>query len=234
MTFLPEAVTLFGAHTFGSKNRGYASNQIVAAWGQKNPQLFLEVFYRPKIIKWARRENEKNGREWRLVWCPGKSLNEMREIAPIKKGKSVSLFDTKTRWWHGAATEKDPGFTRSELIDAPSKDELWAHTSGPSAYYLIDFKPRHPGETSNDPLGITAPAPEWLLASAAFSIFLASDERVLQKCMHLGPSKSAAGNPIQMGYFGENGMSFIAKDVSCENCSSIVYIPPHFPKSKAT
>jgi len=149
------------------------------------------INYSKQDLREANAENLE-GRDWRLVFCGGLSMDGMRKKLLAAEATQPCFFNQK--WYLGR------------------KEAYWFEFSLSPGYYLIDFKERMGDFTHwrqeesfklvTDTLERTDPR---IFTEAVFTIFQLTNERIAEYWRHWSGLKAASGDFINVGFFYISG-----------------------------
>jgi len=172
------------------------------------------INYSKQDLREANAENLE-GRDWRLVFCGGQSMDGLRK----------KLL--------GAEATQPCFFNQNWYLD--NKEDYWFGFSPPPGYYLIDFKERmigfnHERQEASfslevDILERTDPR---IFTEAVFTIFKLTNQRIAEFWRHWSGLKAACGDFINVGLFDISGWRIYstgAKEYSSSLCLSICRKP---------
>jgi hypothetical protein len=139
-------------------------------------------------------QNRDSGADWRLVYCFGFSLRELREQIGIDPSHQPCCYNND--WWLKA------------------QEDEWAAWKAEPGYRLISFNgifPRSSWDAQEHVLKTLGAqfyrVEESVLAEAITTIFQATGKRLLQDWYHWGPSLASFGDRsrVCVGVFGQSG-----------------------------
>lgn len=162
------------------------AEQAANAWGLEVPHD-IPIRYSEKTLSQVAEENRLGQADWRLIYCYDISLSEQFKLTNSR----TSFFDELDL---SPEYRDSPGFELDYVFMDKNCGTGRRKSYKPlRGYYLINFQPQFTNMSYYEQCrAISNIGPgferchETILAQAVLSIFIATGERMLQYCVHLG------------------------------------------------
>ena len=187
---LEQAINILG------QSKVISDEQSAKSW-ERFPPILAIIHYREKTLRQCAKENEK-GQDWRLVYCHGLSLYQLREKCGIDWKNHQPCFHEDSDDW-----------LKFEV-------DNWENQSFQAGYYLLDFIGQY-GNISWDDQEVEITkrgkeykrCPETIFTEAVFTIFMVNNgERIAEDWWHWGLTKRSNGRRVFVGNFRKTGFYF--------------------------
>ncbi len=185
-------VTLVRAISILGEKKVVGIGQAATVRGMKEFDSTARIRYSESTLRECAVQNLQAGTDWRLVYCFGFSLRELRDEIGTDPKKQPCCYAND--WWLG------------------KKEDDWATAKPESGYYLVDFAGRfartswHRQEQEIAKVGGKFfRTPEAIIAEAITTVFQVWNERLLENWYHWGPSLVSVGFRVCVGDFARDG-----------------------------